>query len=188
MLIIALCGYPCSGKSTLQRYFAERYGFSAIDDAGFIRQEAMRRHSLTLEDVSTEDGKQKLIETENGVRTVRAIMADISDEFIAAYGTQYKPQQALLAAQGQDRVCFASVRRDEAKTYRDAGALIIEIMRPACGPLTQADDYDRTLVDITLHNDGNLQEFLNEAGGIIEKHLLQHKALPRRRKPRGPSL
>ncbi len=173
MLIIALCGYPDCGKSTLQDYLAKKYGFEPYDDAIGIRQEAMKRHNLTWDDVSTQAGKAKNIETPQGTRQVRDLLADIGNEMIGHHGSQWKPEQALAAAKaaGKARVCFASVRLDEAKAYRAAGGVVLEVVRPGCAPLSSADEYDRKLVDATIMNDADLSVFFNRASAVIEKLL-----------------
>ncbi len=167
MLIIALCGHPHVGKSTLQAYLEKRYGFTPCDDAAAIRAETMRRHDLSLDDVTIQSEKEKIIDTSTGPRSIRRLMADIADEYISVHGTQWKPLQALADAQGLDRACFASVRRDEGRAYQAAGGILIEITRPGCHPRTQADTYDTDALDASINNDGNLQDLFDKADQVV---------------------
>ena len=164
---IAICGYPRAGKSTLQDILEQSFGVLPFDDALVIREAAMAVYGLDLERVSTQAGKASAISVGGRSFTVRELLGQLGNFLIDAHGTQFKPQAALRRAREFARerelvapvFSFASVRLDEARSYSDAGGLVVEVRRPGCSASRPEDDFDRSLVDLILHNDGTLDAF-----------------------------
>jgi hypothetical protein len=62
--LIAFCGYPECGKSMLQNITEELWGYAPRDDARILRDAAKRLYGLSEDDVSTQDGKKRLIDAD----------------------------------------------------------------------------------------------------------------------------
>ena len=162
---VAFCGHPRSGKSTVQGIVERLYGVVPRDDAQVIREAAMVLYGLTRAQVTTQAGKASTVEVMGRPRTVRSLLGGVGNFLIAEHGTLFKPTAALRMARRwaleSNRAgaifSFGSVRLDEARAYRDAGGLVVEVVRPGCVAARPEDDYDRSLVDLTLHNDGTLE-------------------------------
>ena len=163
---IALCGYPKSGNSTLQAVLEHEYGVLPFDDALVIREAAMVIYDIDWAAVSTQAGKQSQITVAGTTTTVRQLLGQLGNFLVDTHGTGFKPATALRRAErfalekGLDSPVFSfgSVRLDEARVYREAGGLVVEVVRPGCSAARPEDEYERSLVDVTIHNDGTLDE------------------------------
>lgn len=155
---IALCGYPKSGKSEVQRIISQIYGFRAFDDSESLREAAKILYGLTDWHVSTQEGKSSLVKIGDSRYSVRKVMGDLGcylediDEF-------HFPRRALkICAEypPESRFVFASVRRNQLSFFKDHGqTLIVEVIRNGCRPLGHFDEYSRDLVDISIENRWN---------------------------------
>lgn len=154
--IVALCGWPGSGKTTAQEILVERYGAIAIDDGWPLRDFAMRHLGLSLEDVTTQAGKAKTIEFAGQSFTVRWFLGEFGKQLEALLG---KNAIAELSARllEPDRLYVAgSVRGDQAQVWRKAGdTIVVEIDNPLAGPSPHDfDRYNDQLVDFIVQNHG----------------------------------
>jgi dephospho-CoA kinase len=94
--IIALCGNPEAGKSEVQKILVERYGAIAIDDGWPMRDFAIRHLGLSYEDVTTQDGKAKIIELYGRKFTVRQLLGEFGNKLEELFGDDVL---ALMSAQ-----------------------------------------------------------------------------------------
>lgn len=79
---ITISGLPCSGKSSIANYLAEKYGFKKINAGQIFREEAEKRN-LTLNELSN------LCKTDFSID--RALDAKIAD-----LGKKYKGQKVIF--------------------------------------------------------------------------------------------
>jgi len=180
---IALCGYPKSGKTEVQKIISRRYGFVAHDDSKPLREAAKLLFGLTDWHVYTQDGKASLIDTPAGQVTVRKAMGDLgcyledSDEF-------HFPRLALKACNAQkqeSRFVFASVRRNQPIFFKTAGhSIVIEVTRQGCRSDDIFDEYVRDPIDFSIDNIRNtaspetsLRDLENRVAAMLDPILLR---------------
>lgn len=161
--IIGICGFPLHGKSTAQR-FLSLLGVEARDDAELLRQRVVEEFNLTWEDVTTQEGKARVVSGIGGRQmTVRQLLGDYGQIYgEQLYGPNYWVDEAIRKLR-EDRVehpvSFGSLRRSQASAVKDAGGFIIEILDPR-KPMSKHyfDEFDRDYVDVTVVNDGTEED------------------------------
>jgi hypothetical protein len=188
--IIGIVGFPTHGKSTAQR-FLELLGVEARDDGDILRMACMERFNLTWEDVSTQEGKLKIVPGLDGQpTTVRKLLGDYGKVLEARDGKNIIAELAVMklladrdAAGSSQPASFGSVRKSQPSTYKAAGGLIIEILDPRkpVAPLYDFDEFDRDDVDVTVMNDGDESDLawgvFNAVVGYLRPTLDQCRAL-----------
>lgn len=152
---IALCGYPRTGKTEVQKIISRIYGHVPVDDAAPLREATKILYGLTDWHVATQEGKSSLVNIGNRSLTVRKLLGDlgnhleINDEF-------HLPRQALKTCLEQEpdgRFVFGSVRRNQTRFFKQTGsAIVIEITRQGCLPTGNFDFYNRDNIDISIEN------------------------------------
>lgn len=160
MKLIGLCGYPESGKSTVQEILYRLFGAEPQDDGLPLRGACMSLYGLSWEDVSTQEGKRRItticgVEHEN-----RALLGHLGNLLEGFYGDQVIPEMALRAALAEQALnfyqppalSFGSVRKNQGLTYKKHGGIVVEIVRDGTAPRYDFDHYDRSLVDVTIIN------------------------------------
>lgn len=162
--IIGICGFPTHGKSTVQG-FLELLGVEARDDGDILRRQVAEEFNLTWEDVSTQEGKMKVVPGLNGeMMTVRKLLGDYGKILEAKYGQNYIAYQAIEKLR-EDRerdksiqpASFGSIRMNQPAAYKEKGGLIIEVLDPRKpGAVHDFDHFDRECVDVQIINDGDI--------------------------------
>lgn len=161
MRLIALCGYPKAGKSTVQKLITERYGFKTVDDSRPLRDAAKILFSLSEWHVNTQEGKSQTIRTLDGEKTIRQILGELGDhaERIDPFALPRRAIEAIRQNDPTGDFVFASVRKSQnAYLKSEHDAFIIEVRRRGCTALGDFDRYDRAPIDLTIDND-----FMNTA-------------------------
>jgi hypothetical protein len=161
--IIGLCGYPCHGKSTAQGFLSV-LGVEARDDAEMLRRRVMEEFDLTYEDVTTQEGKLRVVRGINGeMMTVRKLLGDYGQLYgEIPHGPNYWIDQAIdqLRTQGVTHpVSFGSLRRSQASSVKQAGGFVIAIQDPR-KPMSEHhfDEYDYDHVDVMIFNSGSVED------------------------------
>lgn len=181
MKLIALCGAPGAGKTEVQRYLVEHYGVRAVDDGHPLRDFAMRHLGLSKWHVTTQEGKASSVVLPGGkTMVVREALGELGNCLEDLFGPDVVPDMALAWAARDARTyamwpghlqsqvyCFGSVRRAQGRVYKEAGATVVEIVRPGRQCINDFDKYDPAFVDVTIANNGDLKT-LHER---IEYHL-----------------
>lgn len=156
--IIGICGHPQHGKSTAQR-FLEPFGVQAVDDSEPLRRLTMERYGLTWDDVSTQDGKAKLVSRPDygDTVTVRQALGDLGKEYETEHGPNYWMERAIASVAPGSLVSFGSVRMGQAHAIRAAGGWVIAIRDPRRpNSKHDFDQYDLNAVDRYVLNDHDL--------------------------------
>ncbi|MCG7349007.1 hypothetical protein [Sphingomonas sp. ACRSK] len=159
--IIGICGHPQHGKSTAQR-FLEPLGVQAVDDSEPLRRLTMERYGLTWDEVSTQEGKAKLVSRPDNddTVTVRQALGDLGKEYETEHGPNYWMERAIASVAPGSLVSFGSVRMGQAHAIRAAGGLTIAIHDPRRPNSTHDfDQYDPAGVDDWIRNDSTLWTF-----------------------------
>lgn len=154
--IIALCGYPESGKSTAQKIIERRYGAVSIDDGKILRDAAMILYGLTEWHVTTQEGKKCLIEVSPGVEIeVRKLLGELG-KYLEGHDINFVAYRALADARRNHPgavLSFGSVRREQGKVYSETGeALVLEIRRDGCDAVNDFDRYNPAWIDLSIEN------------------------------------
>lgn len=170
MKLVALCGYPGAGKSTVQEIISRRFGIEPQDDGLPLRRIAMEMWGLSWEDVFTQLGKKKSIVICGKPYSIRQVLGDLGQILENYFGEQVVPEAALRCAFEQytstsypvPGISFGSVRKTQGLTYRKRGGYVIEVFRPGCVANYAFDEYDKKLVNVTINNTFATVEELEE--------------------------
>lgn len=157
--IIALCGRPKSGKSEVAEMLERDYGYLVVDDGYPMRDFAVRHFGLTWEDVSTQDGKTKLVSLPKGTFTVRQILGELGNALEEKFGADVIPLMAFtqirkkLEIDPDLRFVMPCCRRAQGFFWRANGGVVMEVENTYVLPSGNAFDlYDKAAVDITIPN------------------------------------
>jgi hypothetical protein len=151
----ALCGAPESGKSEVQKILHREFNILPVDDKRGLRDAAKVLYGLSEHDVSTQEGKKKLVTIGNKTKTVREILGELG-EYLEENDPLHFPRMARRMAESeypQERVSFGSVRMNQGLLFKDDQSLVIEVTRPGYTPMNGFDAYDPDLADVSLLND-----------------------------------
>lgn len=158
--IIGLVGHPLHGKSTAQG-FLSHLGIEALDDAYELRRRVCDEFGLTWRQVTTQEGKLEIVEAWGERMTVRKLLGDYGQIYEREHGPNYWVDIALEKIRGTETpVSFGSLRRSQGSAVKACGGLIVEIYNPNKDESEhEFDQYDLRLVDVSVMNDGTLEEF-----------------------------
>jgi len=160
--LIAICGHPGVGKSTLQTILAQDYGIVPVDDGAIIREHVMQILDLDYETVSTQEGKARKVRFCGRDWVVREALGEYGNLIEAMFGEHAIPRIAVRRvlrehAEHSKNIgySFGSVRRNQGQVYQDTpGGAVVEITRPGVAESPyEFDRYDTSLVRFRIHND-----------------------------------
>lgn len=164
MKFIALCGYPETGKSTVQDILNDLAGVIPVDDAKPFREVAKMMYGLTDFDVSTQKGKSSYINVCGEKIQIRKIIGDIGTYFEEKHGTEFKAELAVKNAlknpeYNDDTILsFGSCRLNQGHVYKRNGGIVVEVLRDGKKANHDFDIYDKSAVDITLYNNSSIED------------------------------
>lgn len=151
--IIGFCGHPGAGKSEAQKILEQRYGAKPIDDGWPLRDFAMRHLGLTLEDVTTQDGKAKTIVFAGKAFTVRWFLGELGNRLEELLGPDAIPLMAAHQLEPDGFYTVGSIRREQALVWKRYGAVIVHIKNPLAKPSPhEFDRFDASLADVVIDN------------------------------------
>lgn len=183
--IIAFCGHPKHGKSTVQEFLQKEFGVLALDDGRPLRLEGMERFGLTWEQVSTQEGKMEICHAFGRDMEVREALGLIGKEWEVEHPLKVAHKALdLLRSEGTgEPVSFGSVRRSQGLAYQQAGGIVIEIFDPRKVVSEYDFDYvDPRYVTTTIMNDGTLTQLFKRSAaivrGLLENHVTADHAWP----------
>lgn len=185
---IALCGQPGHGKTTVQNLLFDRFEVEPIDDGQVLREATAALTGADLDDLQTQEGKTGLFTICGQELQRRDFLGWLGNCMEGRFGTGFMPEQAMriaeeaageaLALYGHRVVAFSfgSVRKDQGRHYKARGGAVIEVVDPRkpTSPY-DFDQYDRSLVDFTILNDGDLDDL--ERSVVAAIHALGRKAV-----------
>jgi hypothetical protein len=150
---IAICGYPKSGKSTVQEILSQNYGVQPVDDGGPLREIAMMYLGLTPHQVFTQEGKNERVFILNNPWTVREILGELGNRFEGMFGKHIMPYMATRQLE-DGPYSFGSVRRDQGLFYKQHGGVVLGVRNPDAKPSGfEFDEFDASVVDYWITND-----------------------------------
>jgi len=175
-LLIALCGAPGAGKTTVQNILRDEYGVVPVDDAYPLRQIALTHFGLGHDDVHSVAGKSRVREIAGGRRMeVRQLLGQIGNALEKIGGPDAIPEMAiersrLIASPG---LSFGSVRREQGWVYKRHGGIVIEVCRPGFDVVNEFDQYARDCIDFTITNDRDIATLKQRVAVTIGPRLEQ---------------
>lgn len=152
--LIALCGNPGSGKSTVQALL-RNIGYEPVDDGFAVRDIAMRHLGLSHDDVYTQEGKARSSEILGQTWQHRVILGEVANRLEEMFGDHIMPWIHTRQLDPAKCYSFGSVRRDQGLFYKRIGALVLGIRNPLAPPSpNEFDRFDETIIDRWIENDG----------------------------------
>ncbi len=153
--LIALCGKPGSGKTTVAEILVSEYGYDIKDDGLPMRQMAMDYLGLTEDQVFTQAGKAEVVMIGQKIMTVREVLGEIGNAFEEKFGEDVIPMMSHSTMISGLKYVMGSVRRNQGRYWKSIGALVIEVVNPlVTDPGYEFDRYNTIFVDRVLLNDG----------------------------------
>jgi hypothetical protein len=158
--IIALNGWPQSGKSAVAEMLRDHYGAVIVDDGSILREAApILFRGVDLADCYSQEGKLKPVEINGKTYTVRQALGYLGQCLEDFFGEDYIPDQTVRRiAELPDAPYYVlpSVRKGQGHFYREHGAVVAEIDRNVPASENPFDVWDRTAVHKTLNNTRSL--------------------------------
>lgn len=171
---VALCGAPGAGKSEVQKYLHEKHGVMPVDDGYPCREIAITHFGLGHDDVYTQAGKNRSTVLPGGRSVVnRVLLGEIGNKLEEIGGPDFIPCAALLRIENVDNWAFSfgSVRRNQGRIYKAYGGIVIEIERPGFFVENEFDRYDRSCIDLTITNGGDLGTLRRDVDRFVADYL-----------------
>ena len=187
-LLIALCGNPKAGKSTVQKIMQDDFGVLPVDDGRVLRDIGKMVFGLSEADVTTQAGKTRITRISDPTASKaewenRDILGTIGNLLERTFGELVVPRATIRSIAADlkhaSAVSFGSVRKRQGLAYLEQGGIVIEVVNPGVGPSPYDFDwYDPELVDFQIHNDGKSLEALRREVARILSPLLNQAANP----------
>lgn len=173
--IIALCGWPKAGKTTVQKILADLYDVVPLDDGLPLREIAVQYLGLTHDQVTTQAGKAETVMLNGTPWIARDVLGELGNAFEEKFGGDVIPLMAvnrfgLDNPAGPNRhqsVSFASVRRQQGWFWRKRGALAIEVRRPGTSMGAEFNRYDPHAAHYTLDNSGTEADLAEDVAKLM---------------------
>lgn len=151
--LIAICGYPGAGKSTVQKILADKYSVQPVDDGLALRRFCVDSLGMSWDDVQTAEGKSSFVEILGKRWQRRKILGEIGNQLEEMFGDHIMPFMATRSLEPSKSYSFGSVRKNQGEFFRQAGGVVIGVRNWAVGPSPHAfDRFDEDLVDVWIEN------------------------------------
>ena len=172
--LIAVCGWPGAGKDEIANTLNLLYGFRRIDDGLCLRQAVPYLFDCNSVDPFTREGKDKIVDTVEGRKSVRYLLGTLGDALEDYFGEFFMPYNAVRQArqveeeEGNRNFVFPSVRKNQGVYYKRQGGYVVEVERPGIEPSSHKfDQWNRDIVDAVIVNDGTVEDLKNSAARLM---------------------
>lgn len=126
--LIALCGKPTSGKTTVAELLRDTLAYNIADDGLPLRHIAMQHLGLTHHQCFTQEGKLEAVALNGRQWTAREVLGEIGNAFEEKFGGDIIPMMTHRSLTKTGRYVMSSCRRDQCGYWRNQGALVLEIL------------------------------------------------------------
>lgn len=151
--LIALCGRPDAGKTTVQNILERKYGVQPIDDGMVLRWFCVQELGMSWDDVQTADGKNGFVEILGKRWQRRKILGELGNALERTFGAHILPWIATRELGPNESYSFGSVQRDQGAFFKSLGGVVIEVQNHCVMPsVHEFDQYDAALVDVRIDN------------------------------------
>jgi hypothetical protein len=172
---IALCGWPKTGKSEIQKVLEQRYGAISVDDGEPMRKFAIEHLGATVDDVYTQAGKARTVTLPGGkTMTWREFLGEFGNRIEDLLGANAIPEIAVRKHTVPGQIyAFGSVRREQGIVYKAAGGIVVEVANkflPASPH--EFDRYAKELIDFTIENHVRVEDRGPETLAALERSTM----------------
>lgn len=151
--IIALCGNPNSGKSTVQNILADKYGYQPVDDGRPLREIAIEHMGMEHRQAYTQAGKEEIMRFCDKDWECRDILGTLGKAFETHFGDFAVPEMSRRFMRDDEFYSCGSVRRNQGDFWKRNGALVVEVHNFTARPSQyDFDQYDREFIDEIIMN------------------------------------
>lgn len=172
---IAICGKPLAGKSETQNILKEVFGYESVDDGEPLRKYCIDYLGASKDDVYTQEGKLRETEILGKSYTWRQILGDYGKLLEGYFGEHIMPHMAIekLKKTGdyfdQFNFSFGSVRKTQGHYFKSIGGVVLEIERDVPESPYDFDQYDKSIVDFTIDNNGSMDDLLSKVTEFLDQ-------------------
>lgn len=184
MNIVALCGWPKSGKTSMAEYLRDTQGYKIIDDGLILRNFVHVAFQVPMDSLYTPEGKARTIEILGKTWEIRKILGQVGNKLEELFGENIMADIAMRQARmmhaftGYNKFVFPSVRKTQGQLYKQEGGLIVKMDRPGYGDSgNDFDRFDQEIVDMTIMNTGVKDALTHFAEPIAKNAAVMAKAM-----------
>ncbi|MCA2979552.1 MAG: hypothetical protein INH37_14850 [Myxococcaceae bacterium] len=163
--MIGFCGAPGSGKSEACRVLGEQRGALEVDSAYPMRCFAIMHLGASQVDVWTQEGKRRP-STIPGL-SWRQVLGEMGAA-LETIDPDILVRMALQRCTGAEIYANSSIRRGNGKLWREAGGLVVEIVRPGHTIVNEFDRYDPAFITHRIVNDGTREAFAEKVLALLD--------------------
>jgi hypothetical protein len=162
-MLIGLCGKPQSGKSEVRFILEKQFGFQTVNAKLPLINACHALTGIPLEEFNSQTGKASLYK---GV-PLRNILGEIGAVMEKMFGDYHTIERALVGYDSSyDKLVVDSLRMTQPTQFP---GLVIEIQsKRSIVTGNFFDEYDRTNIDFTIFNDGNLYDLEKEVARLLD--------------------
>lgn len=151
--LIALCGRPSAGKTTVQELLKKLYGVMPVDDGAPLRDFCRNSLGMSWDDVYTQEGKSGFVEILGKRWERRKLLGELGNRFEEMFGDHILPYMATRDLLDDHAFSFGSCRRDQGLFYKNQRGVVIgvENLNAPHSP-HEFDQFDEHVVDVWISN------------------------------------
>ena len=151
--LIAICGRPHAGKTTVQNILAGLYGVQPVDDGMALRRFCVQNLDMEWDDVLTDEGKDGFVEILGKRWNRRKLLGEYGNTLEAMFGDHIMPFMATRNLDPDLSYSFASVRKNQGAFFKRLGGVVIGVENHGVQPSPHKfDSFDASLVDVWVDN------------------------------------
>lgn len=170
-MLIGICGYPKSGKTTAAKYLAHSKGFALCDDSFYLRKAATSFLQIPVTDALSQEKKEGLVTLPEGQITLREYLGRFGKALEREFGQNVIPYlyNEIMLSSDIGNAVLTSLRMDQPLFWESKGAIILQIVRPGYTVYHDFDKYELPKNAYTIVNNGSKEEFHRSLDAFLEQ-------------------